>query len=403
MVLSDHRGESSPLSRKRLTRLLSALRPGEPGSRGLPETLTGRGRARRPRPHGRPSWSAGPTSASGRPGFASPLVAACTAGQLEAVRFLLERGAVLRPPDAVVTPVQAAVMNGHVRGGSGPARGGGDPGRGRGRSAGRLRLGLLSGGGAPGGRRPGPRPPASRRAVAARARGRRRAPRGPPRPRVLPAQPAGGSRGDAHRPHRPRRAPGAAGPPGQGPGRGTARRVPRSARSASRRRWTAVHSAGEGASSWTTDDGEPLLAVAAGHGLREIVEALLAVGADPGAAAAHSLVTPLIRAAEGGHTRGRAPPPRPRAPTRTHGMPRAGAHWLAAAPSTATPSCVRVLLSGRGRSGAHGRRRTRPRPRALRGPFVREIQELAAQGGAARRPAAAPRGPSPPRSGRPPA
>ena len=34
----------------------------------------------------------------------------------------------------------------------------------------------------------------------------------------------------------------------------------------------AIHSAGEGAASWTTDEGEPLLAVAAGHGLREIVE-----------------------------------------------------------------------------------------------------------------------------------
>src|SRR5262249_23933755 len=53
----------------------------------------------------------------------------------------------------------------------------------------------------------------------------------------------------------------------------------------------AVHAAGEGAAAWTTDDGEPLLAVAVGHGLVPVAEALLAAGADPGAVAAHSLVT----------------------------------------------------------------------------------------------------------------
>jgi hypothetical protein len=113
MVLSDHRGESSPLSRKRLTRLLSALRPGEPGSRSLPETLTGAA-AQGDLDLMQAFLKAGADPGERTPGFASPLVAACAAGQLEAVRFLIERGALLRPPDAVVTPVQAAVMNGHV-------------------------------------------------------------------------------------------------------------------------------------------------------------------------------------------------------------------------------------------------------------------------------------------------
>jgi ankyrin repeat protein len=139
----------------------------------------------------------------------------------------------------------------------------------------------------------------------------------------------------------------------------------------------AVRSAGEGASSWTTDDGEPLLAVAAGHGLREVVEALLAVGADPGAVAAHSQVTPLIRAAEGGHrevaslllARG----------ADANVVDAEGRSALAAAAEYGDPELVQLLL----KSGADPKRRgldgRGPGDRA-RGPFTQEIRALVPNG-----------------------
>lgn len=42
-------------------------------------------------------------------GFVSPLAAACACGQVEAVRWLLSRGALLEPPGAVISPIQAAL------------------------------------------------------------------------------------------------------------------------------------------------------------------------------------------------------------------------------------------------------------------------------------------------------
>ena len=101
------------MSRKRLTRLLSSLRPGDASRRGLPETLTSAA-AQGDLASLEAFLDRGADLGERTPGFASPLVAACTAGRLEAVRLLLARGADLRPKEAVVTPVQAAVMNGHV-------------------------------------------------------------------------------------------------------------------------------------------------------------------------------------------------------------------------------------------------------------------------------------------------
>jgi ankyrin repeat protein len=135
----------------------------------------------------------------------------------------------------------------------------------------------------------------------------------------------------------------------------------------------AVHSAAEGASAWTTDDGEPLLAVAAYYGLREIVEALLAVGADAGGAAAHTLVTPLIRAAEGGHrevaslllARGADP----------NALDAEGRSALAAATEHGDPELVKLLLE----AGADPKRRSadgRSAAERAQGPYVREIHAL---------------------------
>ena len=101
------------LSRKRLTRLLSSLRGSDAASRGLPDTLTGAA-AQGDLASMTAFLERGAVVGERTPGFASPLVAACTAGRLEAARLLIEKGADLRPRDAVVTPVQAAVMNGHV-------------------------------------------------------------------------------------------------------------------------------------------------------------------------------------------------------------------------------------------------------------------------------------------------
>jgi ankyrin repeat protein len=104
-----------------------------------------------------------------------------------------------------------------------------------------------------------------------------------------------------------------------------------------------------------------------------VVEALLAVGADPGAAAAHSQVTPLIRAAEGGHrevaslllARGADP----------NAVDAEGGSPLAAAAEYGDPELVQLLL----KAGADPKRRgtdgRAPADRA-RGPFTREIHAL---------------------------
>jgi ankyrin repeat protein len=350
---------------------LSALRPADPGNRGLPETLTAAA-ALGDLGLMEAFLERGADLAERTPGFASPLVAACTAGRLEAVRFLLERGAELRPKDAVVTPVQAAVMNGHVEvvqalleaGATLEEAAAGLPGACASGffpvvemlvKAG-LDLDRPVGGG---------RSLRERAMDAARLAGRR----------VLVSY----LRDQTVDPEEARSAPTAleerrtlqarlAKDRGEAPLAAAEERPQRIQEAVE-----AVRSAGEAAAAWTTDDGEPLLAVAAGHGLREVVEALLAVGADAGAAAAHTLVTPLIRAAEGGHreiarlllARG-ADPNAPDAEGRTP---------LAAATEHGDPEPVRLLLE----AGADPKRRSldgrSPADRA-RGPYVREILAL---------------------------
>jgi hypothetical protein len=96
-----------------LLRALSALRPLPSRERGLPETLTGAASL------GdielmRVFLGRGADIEERSIGFASPLCAACAAGHLGAVSFLLERGAKLRPDNAFITPTSAAVSNGHL-------------------------------------------------------------------------------------------------------------------------------------------------------------------------------------------------------------------------------------------------------------------------------------------------
>jgi ankyrin repeat protein len=97
------------------------------------------------------------------------------------------------------------------------------------------------------------------------------------------------------------------------------------------------------------------------------------VGADPGAAAAHSLVTPLIRAAECGHreiarlllARGAEP----------NAVDAEGRTALAAAAEYGDPELVRLLLD----AGADPKRRSadgRTAADRAQGPFVREIHAL---------------------------
>ena len=359
------------MSRKRLTRLLSALRPAGPGARGLPDTLTG---AATQGDLGlmQVFLDAGADPCERTPGFASPLVAACAAGQAEAVRFLLGRGATLRPPDAVVTPVQAAVMNGHVEvvqilreaGATLDEAAAGVPGA---CASGffdvvelLVKAGLELDRPGSGGRSVRERAidasrMAGRRTLVSYLRDQavdleemRQAPTALDERRGLQARLAK-DRGEAP----------------------LARPEERDERI--QEAVAAVTSAGEGAAAWTTDDGEPLLAVAAGHGLIAIVESLLAVGTDPGAAAAHSLVTPLIRAAEGGHpaivrlllTRGADP----------NAQDAEGRTALAAAAAHGDPALVRLLIDAGAdprRAAADGRT---PAARA-RGPFVREIHAM---------------------------
>jgi ankyrin repeat protein len=45
-------------------------------------------------------------------GFVSPLTAACSTGQLDAMRWLIARGAALQPSGAIVSPIQAALGKG---------------------------------------------------------------------------------------------------------------------------------------------------------------------------------------------------------------------------------------------------------------------------------------------------
>ncbi len=359
------------MSRKRLTRLLSSLRPAEASRRGLPETLTAAA-AQGDLPSMEAFLARDANLAERTPGFASPLVAACTAGRLEAVRFLLGRGADLRPKEAVVTPVQAAVMNGHVEvlkalleaGATLDEAAAGLPGACASGFFPMVELLISSGLNLDQARAEG-RSVRERATDAARLAGRRAIVSYLRDQKVDPEEVRSSPTAlDERRSLQARLQKDR----GEAP-RASAEERPQRIQEA----LEALHSAGEGAAAWTTDDGEPLLAVASGHGLREIVEALLAVGADPGAAAAHSLVTPLIRAAEGGHREiARVLVSRGANPTALDAEGRSALH---AAAEYGDPELVKMLLQAGADPKARSTDGRSPKDRAL-GPFAREVLEL---------------------------
>jgi ankyrin repeat domain-containing protein 17 len=102
-----------PAEKRRLFKLLSALRPSPDRSKGLPETLTGAvsiGDLELTRVF----LAHGADLEERTIGFASPLTAACARGRPEMVALLLERGAKIKLKNQPLTPMYAAVANGHV-------------------------------------------------------------------------------------------------------------------------------------------------------------------------------------------------------------------------------------------------------------------------------------------------
>jgi len=90
----------------RVTDIVVLLRPEKP--RKLPETLTAAamlGDLERMQVF----LDRGANIEERSTGFASPLVAACARGQLDAARWLIAHGALLDPPEALISPIQAAL------------------------------------------------------------------------------------------------------------------------------------------------------------------------------------------------------------------------------------------------------------------------------------------------------
>jgi ankyrin repeat protein len=134
-----------------------------------------------------------------------------------------------------------------------------------------------------------------------------------------------------------------------------------------------VRDAGSAVSTWTNDQGEPVLCVAAANGVAPVVEALLEAGADANAVAPNSLVTPLIRAAEGGSREAvamllaRGADPNARAAGKFTA--------LIAAVDFGDPEIVRLLVA----AGADTRTKPadgRTATKRVRGPYAEEVRAL---------------------------
>ncbi|KAF0243661.1 MAG: hypothetical protein FD180_3181 [Planctomycetota bacterium] len=101
---------ASAKSAERLTRLISLLRPVR--SPRLPESLTAAAAAGDVEAM-RLFLDRGANLEEKSAGFPSPLGAACSAGRVEAVRWLIARGAALDPPGAQISPIDSALGKVH--------------------------------------------------------------------------------------------------------------------------------------------------------------------------------------------------------------------------------------------------------------------------------------------------
>ena len=281
--------------RKRLLRILEALRPIPARERGLPDTLTGAA-SLGDVPLMCVFLERGADIEERSIGFASPLCAACAAGNLEAVSFLLDRGAKLRPDEAFITPTSSAVSNGHLdvvkllmRSGASiedatPGLKGVcsecrysmlkfllESGLDLDRKAGELTLRVACAKVAQ---------MNDRSALYAWLHGK------PGEDRVIAEEKRARKEWEEMR----------VGISGKVPVALGAEREAKLAEAEA-----IVREAGTAAVGWANDESEPLICIAARRGALRTVKALLEAGADPNTVAPHSLTTPLIRAAESGH------------------------------------------------------------------------------------------------------
>ena len=358
---------------KRLLRVLSALRPLPNRERGLPDTLTGAA-SLGDVPLMRVFLDRGADIEERSIGFASPLCAACAAGNLDAATFLLERGAKLRPADAFITPTASAVSNGHLdivkllmR--SGATLEDAVPGlKGVCSECRYSMLRFLLDAGLDLDRKAGEdltlraacaktAQMNDRTALYAWLHGK------PVEERVIAEERRARKEWEDMRDGIAREA-------GKAP---VALGTEREAKLAEAE--TLVCEAGAGAIGWADDDGEPAICIAARRGALGAVKALLDAGADPNTAAPHSLMTPLIRAAGGGHVDvvklllGKGADVNAQAAGRFTA--------LTAAVDYAEPELVRLLLE----AGAQTRVKPadgRTAARRVRGPYAKEITALLA-------------------------
>ena len=134
-----------------------------------------------------------------------------------------------------------------------------------------------------------------------------------------------------------------------------------------------VRAAGKAALAWASDEEEPVICIAAHRGALGAVRALLESGADPNTVAPHSLMTPLIRAAEGGHLELARLLLEKGADVNAQAAGRFTA--LTAAVDYADPALVRLLVE----AGAKARVKPadgRTAARRVRGPYAEEIRAL---------------------------
>jgi ankyrin repeat protein len=360
------------LNAQRLLRVLGSLRPLPGRERGLPDTLTGAASL------GdvalmRVFLERGESIEERSIGFASPLCAACAAGKADAAAFLLERGAKLRPENAFITPMSSAVSNGHLEIVKLLLRSGATledalPGIPGACTECRYRmLKLLLDQGLDLDQKVHGK---TLREACARAaqmndhealyawlHGQ------PVDDRVIAEEQRARRAWEEMRDDIARES-------GKAP---VALGAEREAKLAEAEALT--REAGAAALGWADDQGEPVICIAAHRGALGAVKALLDAGADANTVAPHSLMTPLIRAAEGGHAEVARLLLARGADVNAQAAGRFTA--LTAAVDYADPELVRLLLE----AGA----KTRVKPadgrtaaRRVRGPYAQEIASLLA-------------------------